>query len=221
LSEVSAEKAKAAEAAQDKVIIDGLTQQATSITGQIAPIQSKLKFVQDIETYNHAYPQLFETVAAYTTPNVIYNSLQLAGTTLTLQAYCPNLQALGFYLRALVKCPIITGVNFSGVPGYRSAHADSTHQIPIPEGVPAYFPGVPRAITSFTVTNGKITAVTMQGQGTAGEVQVNNGLRQGPQMGFQMGGGQGARLFNPKTDGFDITVTCALNETLTPPKPPV
>ncbi len=191
-------KDKADQADQNKTEIEGLNAQAAAATATIAPIQTKLQFVKDVQAYNLAYIQLYQTVAKYTSPRILYKSMAVSGTTMTISAYTPSFADLGRYLQVMYTEPDVNTVSISGIPGYGSPNPDVVDTQTVPTGAIGHLPGYPGPVTSFSVYRGQI-------------VGVNGRMIVTPTTGGK---------FDMRRDGFPVTVTMALKKALAPPPPP-
>lgn len=211
-------KAKADEAEAKKTNIESLKSQATSTLAAIGPIQGKLDFVNAVKAYNVKYVALYRNIARYTSPKILYNSMAVSGTTLSISAYTPNIILLGRYLQVMYTEPDVTAVSISALPAYASASPDKPVQVSIPAGVIANMPGF-GLVGSYTVDKGVITK--LQRPGTNAQ-QGPGGMPGGiPGAGFGgpggAGGQAGTKPFDPKYDGFPFSVTATLKEPLVPP----
>ncbi len=110
------EKQLAEAAVAAHTLITNEQTQATNILSAIGPITDKLTFFQNVQTYNHAYIDLYRTVAKYTSPKVLYTSMAVSGSTLTINAYTPSIDELGRYLQVMYREPDISAVSISSVP---------------------------------------------------------------------------------------------------------
>jgi hypothetical protein len=208
------EKADAAQADKDKV--DGINAQAAAATASIAPIQAKVDFYDAAQKYNVAYLQLYHNIFLYTSPEVLYNSLTVSGTTMTISGYTPSFSSLGRYLLEMYKEPDITNLSLaSSVPNNGTANPNTPQQIALPSGVTGHLPGYNVPVMSYTVQGGKITAVNQGGTaaGAGGGVGA-------PQFAAQAAGAGGGMPFDLRHDGFPFSVVLTLKSALTAPQPP-
>src|ERR1700722_18835467 len=126
--------ADAAEAAQQKV--EDLNTQASAATASIAPIQANVDFYNAALKYNVAYLQLYHNIFTYTSPEVVYNSLSVSGTTMTISGYTPSFSALGRYLLEMYHEPDITALTLSSqVPNTGTANPNTPQEIALPNGI--------------------------------------------------------------------------------------
>jgi Tfp pilus assembly protein PilN len=184
------EMGDAAAAAETKV--DGLNQQATTVTQSIGPIQANLTWVNAVKQYNLAYPKIYETVAKYTSPKILYNSISLNGTTLALSGYTPSLADLGRYLLEMYKEPDATAVALtSGIPAIGANNPDVPQTINVPAGMVGKLPGYPGPVHNYTIYHEKIIAVNTGGAGAGAGAGMPFGRPGGPPVGMQgrMAGG--------------------------------
>jgi hypothetical protein len=207
------QQADEAQAAKDKV--DGINAQAAAATASIAPIQAKVDFYDGAQKYNTAYLQLYHNIFLYTSPEVLYNNLNVNGTTMTISGYTPSYSALGRYLMEMYKEPDITNLTLtSQLPANGSASPNVPQNIPLPAGIVGHLPGYNVPVTSYTVLGGKITAVN-QGGAVAG-----GGGFGAPQFATQTPGAAGGVPFNLRKDGFPFSVVLTLKTALVAPQPP-
>ncbi|HEY3328425.1 MAG TPA: hypothetical protein VGK19_00245 [Capsulimonadaceae bacterium] len=192
----------AARATAAKQTIDDINTQATQVAGQLPAISEKVDFVKKLQEYNLSYVKLYRNIARYTSPDILYTSLAVSGTSLTISAYAPSLPALARYMQIMYNEPDISKLSVSAIPGYKAAYAPSTKDYSIPElprGFVARFPGSPVPVKTFTVVNGQVTKI-------AGVQDIA-----GPQ--------RFPKYFDPRL-GFDFTVTATLRGQLSPPALP-
>jgi hypothetical protein len=197
-------RAEKAEGYQSQVT--SLESQTTTVTGQQPAIDTKIKFVTDVEAYNQAYPKLYRTIAKYTVPTILYSTLSVTGTALSISAYTPNLASLADYLAHIWNDPDLKSVDVSAFPGYRQEYEPSlkTFTMPVlPPGYVAHFKGSSQRVASFVVAGGQVT-------------QILSGDEQAPE--------QPNESVKPKFDaahsGFDFTVKAELKAALTAPADP-
>ncbi|MDR3710019.1 MAG: hypothetical protein P4L33_17125 [Capsulimonadaceae bacterium] len=197
------DEANAAVAAKAK--IDSLTQQATTVSGQLPAIQTKVTFVKDLQEYNLAYAKLYTNVARYTSPKILYKSLKASGTTLTMDAYAPSLPDLTRYMQIMYNEPDIKALSISAIPAYRSAYTPDSDPITLPQLPPGYvakFPGSNLPVKSFDVVNGQVTSLST-GAETVGSAAA----------------AKTTALYDPHL-GFKFTATAVLKKAVAPPALP-
>jgi hypothetical protein len=112
----ASETQKAQEAVQAQTYITSENALASSTTATVAPIQGKINFVNGVQTYNQYYPTLFETVARFTSPRILYYGMSVSGSTMTIDAYTPSIDELGRYLQVMYHEPDFTSVSISSIP---------------------------------------------------------------------------------------------------------
>lgn len=118
-AEQKEDQATQAEAERKK--IDGLKAQAAQIQSGIAPIQTKLDFIKAVQDYNRSWVTLYDTLARYTDPRVVYSSAAVSGTNLSVAAYSPSIEEAGLFLEEIYKEPDFSSVNIDHLPGYPDA----------------------------------------------------------------------------------------------------
>ncbi len=153
----------AANAVAAKQKIDGIDAQTADVSGQLPAVQQKVKFVKDLQEYNLAYVKLYRNIARYTSPSILYTSLNVTGTSLSISAYAPNMPSLLRYMQIMYNEPDIKSLTISAIPGYQAAYTPSTkdYSIPaLPPGFVARFPGSAIPVRSFTVVNGQVTKIS-------------------------------------------------------------
>lgn len=138
--------ASAAEAL--KAETDAAKTSAASVRTGVAPIEAKLKFVTDAHEYNKEWPKLYDTVARYTDPKMIYTDATVSGTNLSIKAYAPSIAEVGRYLEAIYKEPDFQTVSIDKLPGYPEAVVNKYYLDGRLVGVgapPVAIPGLPGA----------------------------------------------------------------------------
>ena len=73
---------------------------SSAVRTAIAPTEAKLQFVADARNYNKEWARLYDTVARYTDPKMIYTDATVSGTALSIKAYAPSIAEVGRYLEA-------------------------------------------------------------------------------------------------------------------------
>jgi hypothetical protein len=199
------EEATAEEAKQ--AAVEAIKSKTAQIRTQIAPLQDKVSFVENVRFYNTLAPSIYRNAAKYTIRHVEYNSMKVAGNTLTIGGFVSgeggpggpsgkqSVQNFGRYLITFFGNPDITALSVAGLPGYPSP---ATGTGSATAGGAGGFPGFPG------------------GGGPPG----------GP--GFPGGGGPGgfpgsggAALGNlPSRPGFPFTATATLKRAVTTPTVP-
>jgi Tfp pilus assembly protein PilN len=218
--QVEQEKTLADNAIAAKANVDSIDAQAATTTASIAPIQAKLDFYDKAQAYNTAYLSLYHNIFMYTSPDVVYNSLTVSGTTMTISGFTPSFSALGRYLLEMYKEPDITNLTLtSTIPDSTQPNPNTPQMISLPGGIAGRLPGYPAPVTSYTVLNGRITAVNQGGNAIAGGFgapQFGAPQFAGPRTGAAGAGNN----FDLRHDGFPFTVTLMLKTQLTAPQPP-
>lgn len=104
--------------------------QAEEERAKIAPIQAKVKFIEDIMDYNTKAPALYEELARYTYEKIYYRSIDLTDAQMTVDAYAPSLSDAGRYLLNLYRAThIFSQVSMTGIPEYSSKDDNPTFDI--------------------------------------------------------------------------------------------
>jgi hypothetical protein len=147
-----------------KLHVDSLNTEATTKLASIPAMSDMVKFVDDLNAYNVSFNKLYLNVFKYTSNRILLHSLKPSGTsTLTIDGYAPNLDAMTRYMQALYQEPDFSNVTFSALPVYGAQQAESVNTVTIPQlpaGYVAHFPGHNDiAVRSFTVTDGVITDI--------------------------------------------------------------
>ena len=110
---------QASDAVAGKAKTDGYKADAVTTLAQVAPINAKLQFFNDVEAYPLKWIELFNTLAD-TTPksSFIYTGAAVTGTTLALKAYSPSVEEVGRYLQVMYHEPDFTTVAVDKIPAY-------------------------------------------------------------------------------------------------------
>jgi hypothetical protein len=224
--------------------------EASTIKSGVAPIQGKLDFYNKVHQYNLLYPQLYLNIARYSSPKILYYKMSVMGTTLTIDAYTPSIEALGRYLQWMYTEPDITSVNISAIPTpeqaaekiylYKGTVIGMSGGAATTQGgrSSSSIPGIPPGV-NVTLPAGSPGSQRNGPGGPPGGFNPPGTLpglvpsAQGP---GQFGGGQTTPFallladpdFNPKyykvvvrkTDGFTFVATCTLKKAFAPPAPP-
>ena len=225
-------------AADLKQQADTLASQASSLLAQIAPIESKIKFIDDVKAHNLVYPKLYEELAKFTYKKIIYSSLQSDGSALTITAYTPSLKDTGRYLLNMYRAThIFSSVTISGVPGYPYAGAaPGGGGVGIPGGMggmaaPAMAPALPGptgAGFGQQSSMSRVPTVDSQGQSLAVSMTGGPGGYEAPPGGFggttyggidAISAGVG-KAEQKQNTGFQLTVTCRLANPIIAPAAP-
>jgi hypothetical protein len=165
---------EAADAVAGKGITDGLKAEATTTIGQVAPINAKLQFVDDIYAYERQWVALYNTLAE-TTPksSFIYTGAAVTGPTMAIKAYSPSVEEVGRYLQVMYHEPDFSTVEVDHIPAY----PDNVRHLYYLDGVLVFADG---ASGSGTSTPG----------GSGGFPGGPGGYPGGGRGGFPGGGGQ-------------------------------
>ncbi|MEO7904083.1 MAG: hypothetical protein ABIZ35_28545 [Capsulimonas sp.] len=121
---------------------------ASSVRTAIAPTEAKLQFVVDARNYNKEWARLYDTVARYTDPKMIYTDATVSGTALSIKAYAPSIAEVGRYLEAIYKEPDFQTVSIDKLPGYPEAVVNKYYLDGQLVGIgapPVAIPGLPGA----------------------------------------------------------------------------
>jgi hypothetical protein len=123
-------------------ILNDLQKQVDSEKAKLPPVESKVKFMEDLMAYNVKVPQLYEELAKYTYARILYKSVTPAGSNLTIQAHAGSLADCGRYLMNMYRAThIFNSVTISAVPGWSGTDA-----------APAQGAAAPSSGFDFTVT---------------------------------------------------------------------
>ena len=241
-------EAKATEAEAQQQITQGYVTDAANRRSQIAPLKAKVDFVNQVYAYNLSQPAFFARLAQYTDPKIIYTDATVAGTTLTIKAFCPSLADVGRYLQAIYNEPDFQTVAIDKLPGYPEATVTRYYLYGKLVGVgtsPANTTpgaaGTPAPAAQNTPAPATTGAAGATGKSAYGQPLVSSALataKDVPQNILDVLKSrispfatpeQQARLYQdaltqltskttPK--GFDITVTATLKQAMTPPVVP-
>ena len=139
---------EAADAEALKQQTDTAKSSASGVRTAVAPVEAKLKFTSDVREYNKEWAQLYDTVARYTDPQMIYTDAAVSGTNLSIKAYAPSIAEVGRYLEAIYKEPDFQTVSIDKLPGYPEAVVNKYYLDGRLVGVgtpPIAIPGLPGA----------------------------------------------------------------------------
>jgi cell division protein FtsB len=214
---VATREQEATDEEQKQAAVEAIKSKTTQIRTQIAPLQDKVNFVENVRFYNTLAPSIYRNAARYTIRQVEYNSMKIAGSTLTIGGFVsgqgPNgepsgkqsVQNFGRYLITFFGNPDITALSVAGLPGYPSPATGTGTAAAGSGGIPGGFPGrggFPGAPSGFPGGPGGIA----QGGDVAG---APGDL------------GQSAALGQlPSRPGFPFTATATLKHPVVPPTVP-
>jgi len=238
------ETTMANDAVAAKAYLDSETALAASTLAAAAPVQANIQFYHDVQTYNASYPDLYEEVARFTSPKILYTSMAVDGQTLTIDAYTPSIEELGRYLQVMYHEPDITSVSVASIPTPDQA-AEKIYMykgrvIGVSGGTvtsgtqTTTIPGVPAGVAVTLPAGVKLPGGPVSNQTVPGALPP---LVPGGPNNVQAAPGTPADVysliesdpdFNPKlfkivvrrTDGFTFVATCALKKSFAPPAVP-
>ncbi|MEN6372042.1 MAG: hypothetical protein ABFD64_08520 [Armatimonadota bacterium] len=210
-------KAETAIATDWKNKADAYKSQADSKIASIAPIDAKLQFVAQVDSFNNVYPKFYENLAQYTYHKVTYS--QIAVSTdgkVTISATAPSLSDAGRYLLNMYRATdLFSNVSISGVPGYPANSSGGS------------LSGGGMALNS-TPLSSATPALSQSGGGLAlagGQAPELPGLSSSGIRGGLRGIGavaSGISRSQAKHTGFSFTVSCTIKDPsiLIPPSAP-
>lgn len=110
---------QANDAVTGKSKTDALKTQATTTIAQVAPIQAKLQFVDDVNDHTRQVVALWNRLADTTPKNsFIYTGASVTGTTMSIKAYSKSVEDVGTYLQAMYHEPDFVTVAVDHIPAY-------------------------------------------------------------------------------------------------------
>lgn len=176
----------------EQIAADRLAEEA-----KIPIYNTKVQYIKGIMAYNVEAPRLYEDLAKYTYNKIVYSSVGVNGSTLTISAHAKSVGDCGRYLLNMYRAQhLFSAVSISGVPGWPAGKGGSA---------------------GGGMMGGGMMGGGMSGMpGMPGMPGMGGGM---PGMGGGMpgmGGGASAQATDP-TKGFDFTVTCTLVKPITPP----
>ena len=211
------------EAKQAEVV--AIKSKTSQIRTQIAPLQDKVTFVENVKFYNTLAPRIYRNAAKYTIRQVEYNSMKVAGNTLTIGGFVSgddgkgnssgkqSVENFGRYLITFFGNPDITALSVAGLPGYPSVATGTGTGNPS-GGAPGGFPG------------GGFPGGGFPGGGIPGGPRAGGPGGLSPQGdlsaggGFPGGGGSAALGQVPGRPGFPFTATGTLKHPVSAPTVP-
>jgi len=98
--------------------VHALEREASAERAKVKDIDQKVKFVQELQTYNEARPNLYQNTIEYTLNGIRYTSMSAAQNVMQIGAWAPTLADAGRYLLFMQNSPDFSAVRISGVPGY-------------------------------------------------------------------------------------------------------
>ncbi len=110
---------EAQDAVAGKGKTDALKAQAVTTLSQVAPIQAKLQFLNDVYAYKDKWIALYSRLADTTPKNsFIYTGAQVTGPTMAIKAYSPSVEEVGRYLQVMYHEPDFSTVAVDHIPAY-------------------------------------------------------------------------------------------------------
>jgi cell division protein FtsB len=189
---------------QKKAEVDAIKSKTSQILSQIQPLQDKVDFVKNVKFHNTLAPSIYRNAAKYTIRQVEYNSMKIAGNTLSIGGFVSgeggkgepsgkqSVQNFGRYLITFFGNPDITALSVAGLPGYPSPATGTGSATNAGGGGIPGFPGGPAG-------------------GAGGQIDPSG----------QFPGGQTAALGQlPSRPGFPFTATATLKRAVTSPTVP-
>lgn len=133
--------------AQAQILADEVTRlqgQLQTEQGKAPPIESKVKFVDDLMAYNLKTPKLYEELARFTYNRIAYSSVEInSNNQLAIQAHARTVGDCGRYLLNMYRAShIFKSVTINAVPGWPSTGSGSSAAA-MPGGMMGGPPGAP------------------------------------------------------------------------------
>jgi hypothetical protein len=174
-----------------------LEKQRSDELAKVGPIETKVKFIEDVMDYNTKAPALYEELARFTYEKIKYRTIELTDTEMKISAYAPSIADAGRYLLNLYRAShIFSQVSMSSVPGYSSKESGGMMSPESMAQLAQNLQGNPKLAAAM-----KKKMSSAQSPGAAMKILL------------QATGGSG--LNRPR--GFDFTVTCKLTNPFAPP----
>lgn len=177
-------------------MVQGLKANVQQEAAKLAPIQAKVKFIEDVFAHNEKWPKLYEELARYTYKKVLYRRLTPSENGLQIEAFTPSISDAGRFLLNMYRAnDVFSSVTISGLPGYpreRSDTASAGTLGMIPPGQTQATAPLPTGVSPHLYRYGGMEA-------------VSTGV---------------ARAATEALSGLNFTVTCALREQITAPALP-
>lgn len=106
-------------AVSGKGVTDSLKAESVTTIAQVGPIQQKLQFVTDVDTYARKWVAKYAQLAD-TTPrsSFIYTGAAITGPTMAIKAYSPSVESVGRYLQVMYHEPDFSTVAVDHIPAY-------------------------------------------------------------------------------------------------------
>lgn len=185
------EEKLATDAEAAKATTDNTQTAAAQVLTDVQPTLDKLNFVKAVHDYNIAWVELYDKMARYTDPKIIYSGAEVSGQTMQIKAYAPSIAEMGRYLEEIYKEPDFTTVSIDHLPGYPEAVVNKY-----------YLDGKLIGISSPSGTGGGSTGVGYTGANTGtGRAGFGAGGGFAGQRGFG-GGGFGGGFPGGPRGGF-------------------
>lgn len=178
-------------------MVQGLKANVQQEAAKLAPIQAKVKFIEEVFAHNEKWPKLYEELAKYTYKKVLYRRLTPSQNGLQIDAFTPSISDAGRFLLNMYRAnDIFSSVTISGLPGYprdQSGIAAISGALGmVPTGEPQSAGPLPTGVSPHLYRYGGMEA-------------VSTGV---------------ARAAAEALRGLNFTVTCTLREQITAPALP-
>jgi len=85
------------------------------------PSAAKPSFVADVKEYNRRWADIYNNLALYSDPKVVYKTVKFNKNQVVIRAHAPNMQEVGSYLKTIYHDPDFTNVSVDRMPGYPEA----------------------------------------------------------------------------------------------------
>lgn len=195
-------KAETAIAKEWRAKAEGYKSQADSELAKIGPIDAKLGFVKNVDTFNEVYPKLYEAMARYTYHKITYSQMTISPDgSVSITAHAPSLSDAGRYLLNMYRATeLFASVAISNVPGYPADNAGGSmggglsFGASLPSATPSLSPAGGMMMSQAPLMGGSQPALPAMSPGGLGA--VTTGLNRSP----------------ARQSGFNFTVSCTLRD---------
>ena len=99
--------------------VKALEAQLAAEEAKAPAIKRKVDFIEQLMTYNAAYPQLYEELARYTYSRILYRSIEPSASQIKIGARARSVGDCGRYLLNMYRAShILSSVTVDNVPGW-------------------------------------------------------------------------------------------------------
>ncbi len=123
--------------------VDKYTGDAEAKQAELAPIKTKVDFADEADKSGRGYWKAFHDINEYISRDAQMTRFSVSGNSVSFEVRLEGTVAAGKFIINLLRCPVISGISVSGLPGGGGAGGGMPGGPGAPLGPPAGMPGVP------------------------------------------------------------------------------